>query len=342
MVLSPTSFVSTFQAENVSNAANKVTPADFAMIQGVIDGTNKLRAEQGLPPLKYDASLTAYAQVRTIEESKSVNLDHNRLDGSSWETGLTGYGRSGENLDAGTMNNLPEEAVADWYGSDSHRANILSAAFDSIGVGMVYEPNSKYKYYWTQIFGSNTTRSLYFLDNQPSNNKPLESLVVNQKTIPLVDVPNGDWKTLSANDYTGAVNGYQNSRFGVHQFYDNKRPQFFYQGMQTPSNAMPISGVAQYQGGAVMVQDGRTQTNLTSQFTVDFGNKSLGGGIFRDGNKVVDIQAVIHGNAFSTKPNTSVETQGAFFGEQAEELAGVFRESTQDKADKIGAFGAKR
>jgi uncharacterized protein YkwD len=40
--------------------------------------------------------------------------------------------------------------------SPGHRANILNARFKEIGVGLVYRPGSRYRYYWVQDFGART------------------------------------------------------------------------------------------------------------------------------------------------------------------------------------------
>src|SRR4051795_9632874 len=40
-----------------------------------------------------------------------------------------------------------------WMASPGHRANILNPSFTHIGIGVGYNPNSQWKYYWTQDFG---------------------------------------------------------------------------------------------------------------------------------------------------------------------------------------------
>ena len=57
--------------------------------------------------------------------------------------GIT-YKAAGENI-AGNSSN--SGAVTAWMNSEGHRANILNASYNRIGVGYVAEGN-----YWTQMF----------------------------------------------------------------------------------------------------------------------------------------------------------------------------------------------
>jgi uncharacterized protein YkwD len=69
------------------------------------------------------------------------------------EAGFVGSG-GGENIALGQP--TPEIVMEDWMASDGHCANIMRAAFDTIGVG--YFPGSGERgspnNYWTQNFGA--------------------------------------------------------------------------------------------------------------------------------------------------------------------------------------------
>lgn len=340
----PFNFYSDFKASKVSNLGKQVVPSDqYLKAKEVLEHTNRLRAEKGLPALKYDETLSAYAQVRALEVQKSNLFNHKRPDGSGFGTGLTVVGKYayGENLVAGTGTDTAQEAVTEWRNSTTHYQNILNSNYTTLGVGVVYVPNSTYKYYWVQIFGTENVASDYFFDGgkKVSNNKPLEKLVIDKVSIPLI-ASNGTWRNVSGNNYQGAVNGYQNTRFGAVKLADETKAQVFYQGLQTPVATMPKSGVAHYNGTAVTVNgNNQLTTGLTSQFTANFGNKTLNGGIYQNNAQLVGIQATINGNTFQNTANAKVETQGAFFGNNAEELAGVFRDT---QTQTTGAFGAKK
>ena len=66
------------------------------------------------------------------------------------QAGYTGWTAIAENIAAGYP--TPEAVVAGWMASAGHRANILSASYSEIGVGVVN--GGTYGTYWTQEFGS--------------------------------------------------------------------------------------------------------------------------------------------------------------------------------------------
>lgn len=322
----------------------KVTPPSSELnpqLGEVMVETNKLRAEKGLPPLQYDARLSAYAQRRAEETAR--NFEHARQNGQSIWTGLEGGGWRGENLAAG--NDTAVKTVLQWRNSEGHYKNIINQNFTKMGVGVVYVPNSKYKYYWVQIFGDGDVSSNYYFATNiaaTGNDHPRTTLLVDGVSIPLSDGDlNGQWKDIRTTNYQGKYSGYAYTRFGVLNNKDNSSRlyQTFYQG-DTPTANMPQNGTARYVGTAAWVNNGRVETGLNSQFSVDFGNKNLSGKISDNANNAVNLQANITGNTFHSAIGADVETHGGFFGSNADELAGDFRE--QAGSGKIGAFGAKR
>lgn len=307
------------------NNQYQVAPIDNDIQQKIkqaVDNTNKLRAEKGLPPLKYDANLSAYAQVRAKEIER--HFAHTRPDGKGFEVGISS-GYAGENIAAGHAT-ADETVLVQWRNSTGHYQNMIRANYTKIGIGMVYIPNSKYGYYWVQIFGDDGVTSDYHFSKatDKSNSSPLNKLVIGDKVISLV-APNGQWQH-STNENLH-YNGYQHTRFG------KMADEFFYQGMQTPISSMPNQGNIHYTGDAIVVNN-QTHYGKTA-FDVDFANKTLQGNISADGILAIGIQADIVGNRFVGKGAT--KNQGAFFGENAQELAGVFDTQNGTK----GSFGAK-
>lgn len=143
----------------------KPTASQFDELQKAIAGTNALRAEQNLPPLNYDENLAAYAQFRAGEIEQKFS--HERPNGQMYRTSMS-IGRAvGENIAAGKA--TAEETVQQFRDSPKHYATILHDKFTKIGMGMVHLPDSKYKYYWVQIFGADNTSSAYaFNTDTPS------------------------------------------------------------------------------------------------------------------------------------------------------------------------------
>jgi len=68
--------------------------------------------------------------------------------------GYTGWTLIGENIAAGVE--APEEAFEAWRSSPDHNRNMLTCQFRDLGVGRVYDPDpdDRYRWYWTTVFGS--------------------------------------------------------------------------------------------------------------------------------------------------------------------------------------------
>lgn len=68
--------------------------------------------------------------------------------------GYTNWKTYGENISAGTNQDLAQEAVDAWIDSDGHCANIMNPNYKEVGMGHVEESGSTYIHYWTQNFGA--------------------------------------------------------------------------------------------------------------------------------------------------------------------------------------------
>lgn len=125
-------------------------PGVSAYAQEVVRLVNIERADAGLAPLTMDATLSAAAQVRAQEIDESFS--HTRPDGSSCFTVLKDFGITyracGENIAKGSP--TPERVVEGWMNSAGHRANILSANFTTIGVGVFADAAGTL--HWAQLF----------------------------------------------------------------------------------------------------------------------------------------------------------------------------------------------
>lgn len=312
----------------------KPSLAQAELIKQALDNTNKLRAEKGLPALKYNPSLSAYAQVRAGE--LATLFEHSRPNGESYAKDMDIGSAVGENIAAG-FSTADETVLNQWRNSKGHYHNIISSYFTNIGIGVVYVPNSKYRYYWVQIFGADDTSSRYAFDKASVHNpKPLESLAVNSVVVPLSPRA-GNWQVLQGSGYLGWENGYDATRFGAIKF-DNQDTQVFYQGIRTDSNAMPTAGRANYHGKAVVVRDSIVNTNGEVVAAVDFGTKRISGAIGENGQTLLGFTTDVQGNSFVSR-SQGTEVQGAFFGAGASELGGVFKDSN---TATTGAFGATK
>ena len=124
-----------------------VNKQDYA--QDVLDLVNIERRKEGLKPLKLSAELMEAADVRAEEITRV--LSHKRPNGEPCGTAVkSGKYGIGENIAAGVA--TPVEVVRGWMNSPGHRANILRAAYEELGVGYVYKEHTVYKHYWIQMF----------------------------------------------------------------------------------------------------------------------------------------------------------------------------------------------
>ena len=120
---------------------------------------NRERANNGLPSLTADATLTQVARNRAQDMASNGYFAHTSPSGQTAFTllGAAGYAYAiaGENL---ARNNYPDDqsvsvAVSGFMNSPSHRVNVLEPKFKSIGVGLALTPSGM-KYY-VVIFAGN-------------------------------------------------------------------------------------------------------------------------------------------------------------------------------------------
>lgn len=130
-----------------------VTSPAATLQQQVVTSTNQHRAAAGLRPLRVDARLTYAAQAHATDQADRDVMSHAGSDGSN---AAVRFQRSnyptrncGENVAAGY--GTADQVVAAWMASPGHRANILSGAFDHIGIGIAYAADGTP--YWAMALG---------------------------------------------------------------------------------------------------------------------------------------------------------------------------------------------
>jgi uncharacterized protein YkwD len=112
--------------------------------------------QRALPPLRRNALLDRAARAQSAGMALGGYFDHiSAIDGSHPSERVTSTGYSwlstGENIAAGQQS--PEEVVDQWLRSAGHCKNIVSPAFQEIGIALV-QGGSDYRTYWTQVFAS--------------------------------------------------------------------------------------------------------------------------------------------------------------------------------------------
>jgi uncharacterized protein YkwD len=116
--------------------------------EGGVCGGQSFGASAGLSK---DSALRCAARNHSKDMATRGFFDHQNPDGENPEDRITRAGFDwtaiGENIAMGQP--TPDEVMADWMSSPGHCSNILSPAFDYIGVGYYGTGN-----YWTQAFGA--------------------------------------------------------------------------------------------------------------------------------------------------------------------------------------------
>ena len=119
-----------------------------AMRQEIVERTNAIRRENGLPALSIDPMLMRAAQVRADEMAAATVYSHTRPDGRKYNT-VTDCTYVAENIHRISLWRLEEDqtelaqtAVEEWAASEGHLQNILRERAASIGVGLARGVNS--------------------------------------------------------------------------------------------------------------------------------------------------------------------------------------------------------
>lgn len=115
----------------------------------VIRLVNEIRAQNGLASLATDEELSRVARIKSQDMKDNNYFSHTSpVYGSPFDMmknfGIS-YKSAAENIAKGQS--TPAEVVDAWMNSSGHRANILNASYNAIGVGYVADGN-----YWTQMF----------------------------------------------------------------------------------------------------------------------------------------------------------------------------------------------
>ena len=131
----------------------------------------------------------------------------------------------------------------------------------------------------------------------------------------------------------------QSSAFGTYVDRLTGNQYFYAQGLPTTVAQIPTTGLVEYRGGAVYKKDGNQNYSEISEMkaTADFANKVIDINITEKANAVpgMNFGGKITGNSFAGEVN-SIKTQGGFFGENAQEMTGLFINEAEQAR---GAFG---
>lgn len=120
------------------------------------DLINQYRAENGLKPLRLNASLTDAAKEHSRDLAKWDRISHYGSDGSNpWDrVKRTGYKPRVAAENVGTGQASFDEVLKGWKESPGHNKNLLLADGREMGLALVQDPKTEFKSFWTLVIGS--------------------------------------------------------------------------------------------------------------------------------------------------------------------------------------------
>lgn len=116
---------------------------------------NDYRASMGLPALTATRLLNQVAYDHSLAMGTQGFFSHTAPSGSTPFTRMSAAGYPygvAENIAAGNAD--AARTFTQWRNSPGHNTNMLNARARAIGVGRAFVSGSRYRYYWTNIFGS--------------------------------------------------------------------------------------------------------------------------------------------------------------------------------------------
>jgi uncharacterized protein YkwD len=118
---------------------------------------NAYRSSNGLQQVYANGALTAAATWMASDMAAKDYIGHVSSDGRSPTQRMSAFGYpatsmyTGEDLGAGF--GTASAVLAGWQASAAHNAVLLNPNYDAVGIGLVYNASSTYKWYWAADFG---------------------------------------------------------------------------------------------------------------------------------------------------------------------------------------------
>ncbi|AUI65139.1 MULTISPECIES: Slam-dependent surface lipoprotein [Glaesserella] len=162
------------------------------------------------------------------------------------------------------------------------------------------------------------------------------------------NITSGSWTTI--NNTSVCCGKFTDVRFGaIGSTGPNEKDYIFYNG--NPTQSVPTSGSATYTGHFIITGnhpvafEDEDYLKGNVNFTANFSAKTLAGNLTDvAGLNPISVNTQISGNSFTGEANSSdfatkAVVEGKFFGENAKELGGIFKDNGSTWG---GAFGASK
>ncbi|WP_237153319.1 CAP domain-containing protein [Oryzibacter oryziterrae] len=120
----------------------------------MLEMINQYRAQSGIAPLQLDPRLSQiaadYARKMAALDDHGHNVDGHSMLGDRLKSYGYAFANAGENVAAGY--HTIAEAFSGWRQSPPHDRGMKDPEMTLMGIGTAYNPNSKYKVFWSLIF----------------------------------------------------------------------------------------------------------------------------------------------------------------------------------------------
>ena len=154
-VSQPSNNNSTTVSQSTNNQQAVVVQSDKFMAeveQAIYSKVNEERAKAGMASLSYNYTMETYARIKSQDMGDRGYFEHKDPEGNlitvTMQQNGVSYRSWGENIAYISGVNDPQalatQFMTNWMNSSGHRANILSANFDSIGIGVYKVGNTVY------------------------------------------------------------------------------------------------------------------------------------------------------------------------------------------------------
>jgi uncharacterized protein YkwD len=123
-------------------ATSNAGPSD-PTVSAMFQALNADRGRSGLPALSWRANLANTAASWASQMARAGSLYHQNLGSLIRSPEYAGYRAMGENILVGPGNMSGQTMESNWMASAPHRANILSGAYNVVGIGYYRGPDGR-------------------------------------------------------------------------------------------------------------------------------------------------------------------------------------------------------
>jgi uncharacterized protein YkwD len=159
---------------------------------------NEYRVSLGVEPLMVSDLASDAAEKHSHDMATYRFFSHTTLGSDFFPIGSDGGDRLvlrgypsyfgwGENIAAGPS--AASGVLEAWKGSDTHNQMMSYAGFKVLGIGLVYDQDAPYKYYWTVDFGVAVDETARWLDDSGSTTTSTTSTTTSTTTTTTTTVP---------------------------------------------------------------------------------------------------------------------------------------------------------